>query len=304
MQVSGVGTAVMLAVAAILWFAYLVPTWVRRREYLATERNATRLQQTLRIMAETAETPDAVHVEATARSVARQERLLRQRERQLRARDRAALAATKRARARSMADRSATVHTTRMRRARVRRGRLCATTLLLLALALGGLQSWLVVVSGAVPGSWLVLGAASVGVVAALAALRTLSRRRVPAPATLVSPAVRHVAPEAEAPAPSREWTPVPVPRPRYLNTPVQQPVAPAADAERLLREASEQARSALRAAHRDAEVVDFPVPVPTAERAASAPVPSRWDAMGVVDGLTSSAPDLDEVLRRRRAAG
>ncbi len=44
----------MLAVATGLWFLYLVPTWLRRREYLSTERTATRLQQTLRVMAETA----------------------------------------------------------------------------------------------------------------------------------------------------------------------------------------------------------------------------------------------------------
>ena len=39
MDLTGGGTAIMLAIAAGLWFLYLVPTWVRRREYLAwTER--------------------------------------------------------------------------------------------------------------------------------------------------------------------------------------------------------------------------------------------------------------------------
>ena len=77
MDLTGGGTAIMLAIAAGLWFLYLVPTWVRRREYLATERTATRLQQTMRVLAETAEVPDTVRVAATARDVARARRALR-----------------------------------------------------------------------------------------------------------------------------------------------------------------------------------------------------------------------------------
>src|SRR5690606_41774453 len=60
MGIDGIGSSVVIAFAALLWFIYLVPTWLRRREYLSTERNAVRLQQTLRIMAETAQVPDAV----------------------------------------------------------------------------------------------------------------------------------------------------------------------------------------------------------------------------------------------------
>src|SRR6188474_857237 len=52
-----VGGGVLLALAAGLWLVYLIPSWLRRREYLATERNAVRLQQTLRVLAETAEVP-------------------------------------------------------------------------------------------------------------------------------------------------------------------------------------------------------------------------------------------------------
>ena len=54
MELSGVGGGLMLAIAATLWLAYLEPNWFKRREYLATERNAVRLQQTLRILAESA----------------------------------------------------------------------------------------------------------------------------------------------------------------------------------------------------------------------------------------------------------
>src|SRR3954471_22176171 len=76
MDLTGAGTAIMIAIAAALWFAYFLPTWMRRREYLDTERTATRLQQTLRVMAETAEVPDQVRVEVSARDAARTERLL------------------------------------------------------------------------------------------------------------------------------------------------------------------------------------------------------------------------------------
>ncbi len=47
----------MLALAAGLWLVYLVPNWLRRKEFVATERNAVRPQRTIRVMAETAEAP-------------------------------------------------------------------------------------------------------------------------------------------------------------------------------------------------------------------------------------------------------
>ncbi len=74
MELTGVGGGLMLAIAAALWLVYLVPNWFKRREYLATERNAVRLQQTIRVLAETAEVPAAVRAEAAARQVALQQR--------------------------------------------------------------------------------------------------------------------------------------------------------------------------------------------------------------------------------------
>ena len=70
MSGEALGGGVMVAFAAALWVVYLMPTWSRRRHYLATERNAVRLQQTLRVLAETAEVPEEVHLEANARTVA------------------------------------------------------------------------------------------------------------------------------------------------------------------------------------------------------------------------------------------
>lgn len=71
------GGGVMFLVIALLWGAVLVPAWFRRREFIAAERNAIRLQRTLRVLAETAELPDEVRIEATAREALAHERLLR-----------------------------------------------------------------------------------------------------------------------------------------------------------------------------------------------------------------------------------
>jgi hypothetical protein len=71
---AGLGTSIVLIIAVVLWVAYLVPVWTRKREYLATERNAIRLQQTLRIMAESQEAPEEVRLEVDARTVAVQQK--------------------------------------------------------------------------------------------------------------------------------------------------------------------------------------------------------------------------------------
>ncbi|MFC6235676.1 hypothetical protein ACFPZL_11345, partial [Leucobacter soli] len=90
---SGVfGGGVIFVVAALLWAAVLVPSWVRRREFKAAERNAVRLQRTLRVLAETAEVPTEVRVEATAREALAHERLLRTAQRQQEAERRGRLA--------------------------------------------------------------------------------------------------------------------------------------------------------------------------------------------------------------------
>ena len=66
MELGGVGGGLMLAVAAALWMVYLIPNWLKRREYLATERNAVRLQQTIRVLSETAEVPEHVRAATVA----------------------------------------------------------------------------------------------------------------------------------------------------------------------------------------------------------------------------------------------
>lgn len=71
------GGGMMFIVIALLWGAVLVPAWFQRREFNAAERNALRLQRTLRVLAETAELPQELRIEATAREALAHERLLR-----------------------------------------------------------------------------------------------------------------------------------------------------------------------------------------------------------------------------------
>lgn len=68
------GTTLLLVAAAILWLIYLVPLWLKRSEYYATERNATRLGQTLRLLANTSEVSEEITAELKARSIAKKEK--------------------------------------------------------------------------------------------------------------------------------------------------------------------------------------------------------------------------------------
>ncbi|GAA3767424.1 hypothetical protein GCM10022240_19780 [Microbacterium kribbense] len=74
-QVWGGGVIVLVAVA--LWLVYLLPSWHSRHQYDAATRNAVRLNQALRVLAETSETPDEVRLELTARTALAQQKLAR-----------------------------------------------------------------------------------------------------------------------------------------------------------------------------------------------------------------------------------
>ena len=302
MDITGASTAIMLAAAAVLWFLYLMPTWFRRREYLATERNATRLQRTIRIMAETAEVPEAVRVEANAREVAQRERLVRQEER------RVAAAARVRTQAALVQARPAAAAES-LTRLRMRRTRRLASLLVMTGLVTGGLQMWLMVTTGAVFGSWLVLAASGTSLRARLAdaghaqpALRAAAGRRRASSRDHLAGAV------ARGGVDRRGWTPVPIPKPLYLERAEPPRVAASTvDAGALMRAAAAEAERALRAAHAEPEVVAFPAAATVAEERSAgsrleARPPSRYAQMGIVDPGASHAIDLDEALRRRRA--
>ncbi|MEO5920784.1 MAG: hypothetical protein ABIQ01_06545 [Pseudolysinimonas sp.] len=307
MELTSAGTAIMLAVAAGLWFLYLVPTWVRRREYLATERTATRLQQTMRVLAETAEIPDSVRIAATAREAARGERVLRAQQRradamvarQVRAERAATPASMPRARNLSIPGETAAA----LRRQRLRRTRRMVSLLMVGATLLGLTQIWLIATTGAALGSWLVLAAALALGGVAIAAQRGLDARampRVAAPARAARRASTLLPRElpVRRPIDPAPWTPVPVPEPLYLSKPPVQRATPAVDAGTLLRQAAAQQEEAERAARPAAPVTPLRADPPAASRA------SRYAGMGVLDPSDSTVTDLDEVLRRRRSAG
>ena len=89
------GGGVIFVVAALLWGAVLVPAWMRRREFRAAERNALRLQRTLRVLAETTEMPNEMRIEATAKEALAHEKILRSARKQLDAERAAELADAK-----------------------------------------------------------------------------------------------------------------------------------------------------------------------------------------------------------------
>ncbi len=306
MPADGIGSSVVLAIAAVLWLAYLVPSWLRRREYLSTERNALRLQQTLRVLAESAEVPLAVRAETTARSVAQHEKMLRKELQRTDAITRAQAAASARASVRQKETRevaarqlaqvqpylAADVAVTSPASRRLRRSRAVTSLVLLGAIVATGFGVSQLLTTGA----WLLLASGTmvtVGSFVMLGQMATVSRARAQLAHSLVE--VQRVEPVETSPTisvmPSRQpWTPVPVPKPLYLSRPqVARAVDVSLQAAAELRQAAADAERKLREAHQAAEVAPL--------RPAS-----RFAAMGIVDPSQTGSPDLDAALARRRA--
>lgn len=220
------GGGVVVAIAAALWLAYLIPVWLRRREYLATERNAVRLQQTLRILAETSEVPEQVRMEATARTVAEQQRILKRAEQKKLAEARAAAAAHARReqaiaeeerriaeeaeaaasqaialeraaraaaaqRARVLAAATAVPKLSPQRRRRLRRSR-GLSTLVLVASVIGGVVGTATLVS---TGAWLTLAVSAVVGILAIGMLVRLAGAENAATASAAVPLAAPIAP-------------------------------------------------------------------------------------------------------------
>jgi hypothetical protein len=300
----GLSSGAMLALAAGLWLVYLIPTWLRRREYLATERNAVRLQQTLRILAESAEIPTAVRAETSAKSVAAFQRSLLQQQQLADAVERARDAAASRQMGRQLAQAqpalAAVVNSRSLASRRLRRTRAVTSIVFLASVAALVVQLVLLATTGMAAGTPAVLAFAAVGSITSFAMLgRLASISRARTAALVRQPVERRVqrsAPVARqqaAPVAEKQWTPVPVPKPLYLSRPAPQPVVIVADevaAE--LRQAAAEAERARRAA--EAAPVVQPIPITR---------PSRFAAMGIVEESGAAAPDLDAVLRRRRTA-
>lgn len=340
---SGVfGGGVIFVVAALLWAAVLVPSWVRRREFRSAEQNALRLQRTLRVLAETAEVPTEVRVEATAREALAHERLLRTAQRQQEAERQARLSEARAAQVRAemraqqmKRKQAALVRSAKLRRPVVRRVRSLAALVLMLALvaALVGVG-----LSIAGLGSALLLG----GLAATAAALGAL---------VLLAPGrVKHVEIDAEHFAETVRAEPSAEPERRLETVDRAAEAHAAAQAAAAARIDRARAMARARAAGvstattlsgapgsvdgvrnqpesmlLEGKARASDAPAPAAEAAAAAPVataaaerlaeraprpqaaPSgaeRLRRMGVVGDTSDGMLDLDAVLRTRRRAG
>ena len=322
----------MVAVAAALWVTYLMPTWARRRQYLATERNAVRLQQTLRILAETSEIPQEVRVETNARGVSAQRKLLAQAEEDARIASKAAgdaaTAARRAAVLRAAAARPKTL-TPAGKVKRLRTMRALSTLLLLI-----GLVFTVVGATMLSTGVWTLLAAglvAAATAVATLGRLATVSRsarapraaadadasaagRRAPAGARGQRFEPVHFVDEAPVAQPS-PWTPQPLPKPLHLSPgSIAQAAMASVDAAAQLRQAAAEAELQRRAlamaeAIAPSEVTPITRPVvaragASAAKAAPPAAQSRFANMGIIGDTEPGMTDLDAVLRRRRAVG
>jgi hypothetical protein len=280
MEFTGAGGGIMLALAAGLWLAYLVPNWLRRKEFNATERNAVRLSQTIRVLAETS-APQPVPVPQVAVD-----------------------APPVRAGTTPTAPRPEAIAVARERAVassaqRVRRSRAIASLVLLAGVITTVVQVLVAVSTGWSIGGVLVLGLGGVLVVSSVTLLRRLAAVRPGAAAAPRMQRTRTVLPDIDLPSEpeAREWTPVPVPKPR-----VRPQVAPStmSDPRIAAAAAAEEERRARIGA--DREVAPLPASRPQEAAPPAAARPSRFASMGVVDDGATALPDLDEVLARRRA--
>lgn len=323
------GGGVIMLVAVLLWLVYLLPTWHSRRQFDAAERNAVRLNQALRVLAETSETPAEVRLELTARTAMAQQRLARQ---ALAERESAALVHAKVELERARADRAAGEAVARVelerargeraaaeaaaraeieaaheaaraqvlaarstpaaRRARVRRGfRLVALAFGLAGIALAGWGAFTVVTTGAQVWLWsgVAVAAASALVLHRLSRVASRAAVRVAEPVVRADVSLQDVELEQK----TREWAPRELPRP--LTASAGSRAAAVLEAE-AAREALRQA--ALEESMRERAEAQRPPSIEVA-RAARA---GDFSRMGYVDDAEIEAHVRD--LLTRRAAG
>jgi hypothetical protein len=328
------GGGVIVLVAVLLWLVYLLPSWSSRRQYDAAERNAVRLNQALRVLAETSETPDEVRLELNARTAMAQQRLARQAlaERESaalehakvelerartdrvtsealarveleRARgERAAAEAAARAQvaaaeAAARAEIAAARSTPGARRARARRRfRFVATLVGIAGLALAGWGVFAVVTAGSQLWLWAGVGAAAASALVLHRLSRVAERAAVRVAAPVERPDV--VLQDVELEQASRAWAPRELPRP--LTASAGSRAAAVLEAE-AARESVRQA--ALEEAMRERAEAQRPPSIDTARVArAEAAGGSDFVRMGYVDDAEIEAHVRD--LLTRRAAG
>lgn len=244
------GTTVLLLVAAALWLTYLVPVWLQRSEYYATERNAARLGQTLRLLATTSEAPQELKAELRARSIAKKER---EANRQLRTLSSPTLSVSE-------------------RRRRTKQVFSLTFAVALVSASTAFLAAWPIEV---------IWGSSTVATVS----FAVLSRlNRVTKTATTNARVSTHSTELPTQRANPRAWTPTPLPEPLTSNTLLEDTPLPSHD----------ELVAKARAVALSERPEDF--------QGEGLAVVSPFARMGQVSTQPSERPNLDEVLRRRRA--
>ena len=277
---------VIVLVAVLLWMLYLLPSWRGRYQYNAAERNAVRLNQALRVLAETSETPEEVRVELTTRTALAQQKLAKRVQAEKEAAQlevlRAELAATR-------AD-------PRLRQARARRRvRIAATSLLLAGLAVAGLGVWQVVATGVQALVWI----GGVVTVVAAVLLQRMSRVADRAARRAAEPVVEQRAPRVSPPLHdqgSPSWTPRPLPAPLTARAGSRAQIA------RAEIDAQEARTRAARVAELRERAEQMAPAAPVAIPAPAAASDSPYARMGYVDD--AEIEDHVRQLLARRAAG
>lgn len=280
---------VIVLVAVLLWMLYLLPSWRGRYQYNASERNAVRLNQALRVLAETSETPEEVHLELNARTALAQQKLVKrlqsEKESSELVRLRAELAATR-------ADPV-------MRQARARRRvRVVSAVLLAAGLAVAGLGVWQLLATGAQLVVW-IGGALTVAAAVTLQKMASVARRtaRRPAQAASAEDSAPRVSPPLHDQGPA-SWTPRTLPEPMVA---VAGSLAQTAQAEI---EAQQELRRAERVARlrERAEQMTPPAPVSLPAAPAARESASPYAQMGFVDD--AEIEDHVRQMLQRRVAG
>lgn len=286
---------VIVLVSVLLWMLYLLPSWRGRHQYNAAERNAVRLNQALRVLAETSETPEEVHLELTARTALAQQRLAKRVQSEKEAAELARL----------RAELAATRSDPLLRQARARRRvRVTATGLLLTGLIVAGAGVWQIVSGGSSILVWVgaVTVVASAGVLQRMAAVAARAARRPVAAETTAA------APPQAPPLHDQgrgSWTPRPLPEPMVSMA------GSLAHTARAQAEAQEELRRAERVAGLRERAEKLAPPAPVALPAASAraaqadasdaEAPSPYASMGFVDDAEIEA-HVRQLLARRAA--
>lgn len=271
---------VIVLVAVLLWMLYLLPSWRGRFQYNAAERNAVRLNQALRVLAETSETPGEVRFELNARTALAQQKLAKRVQSE---REAAELESLREQLAATRADPV-------IRRARARRRvRVAATSTLLVGLVIAGLGVWQLLAAGSSALLW-IGGAAVVVAGIALQRMAAVAGRVARATHVVAAPAAPRIAPELHDQG-RATWTPRPLPEPLVS---VAGSRAQAAQAQM---EAQEQRRKAARVAALRERAEQMAPEAPVALPAASSP----YARMGFVDDAEIEA-HVRELLSRRAA--